>query len=49
MKLVRYGLLGQEKTGVGMGLKSPQYLHTGQVLRLGIDNLGTQTQKTVQA
>ena len=35
--------------GVGMGQKPPQYLRAGQVIHLGIDGLGTQTQKTVQA
>jgi 2,4-didehydro-3-deoxy-L-rhamnonate hydrolase len=35
--------------GVGMGQKPPQYLRAGQTIRLGIDGLGTQTQKTVQA
>ena len=35
--------------GVGMGQKPPVYLRAGQTLHLGIDGLGTQTQKTVQA
>ncbi len=35
--------------GVGMGQKPPQYLRAGQIMHLGIDGLGTQTQKTVQA
>jgi len=35
--------------GVGMGQKPPQYLRAGQTIHLGIDGLGTQTQKTVQA
>jgi 2,4-diketo-3-deoxy-L-fuconate hydrolase len=35
--------------GVGMGQKPPVYLHAGQVIHLGIDGLGTQTQTTVQA
>ena len=35
--------------GVGMGQKPPQYLRAGQVIHLGIDGLGTQTQKTIQA
>ncbi len=35
--------------GVGMGQKPPVYLRAGQTIRLGIDGLGTQTQKTVQA
>jgi 2,4-didehydro-3-deoxy-L-rhamnonate hydrolase len=35
--------------GVGLGQKPPVYLRAGQTMRLGIDGLGTQTQKTVQA
>lgn len=35
--------------GVGMGQKPPVYLRAGQTIHLGIDGLGTQTQKTVQA
>jgi 2,4-diketo-3-deoxy-L-fuconate hydrolase len=35
--------------GVGMGQKPPVYLRAGQVIHLGIDGLGTQTQSTVQA
>jgi 2,4-didehydro-3-deoxy-L-rhamnonate hydrolase len=35
--------------GVGMGQKPPVYLHDGQIMRLGIDGLGTQTQLVVQA
>jgi 2,4-diketo-3-deoxy-L-fuconate hydrolase len=35
--------------GVGMGQKPPQYLRAGQTIHLGIDGLGTQTQKTVEA
>ncbi len=35
--------------GVGMGQKPPLYLRGGQVIHLGIDGLGTQTQTTVQA
>lgn len=35
--------------GVGMGQKPPVYLRAGQVIRLGIEGLGTQTQTTVQA
>jgi 2,4-diketo-3-deoxy-L-fuconate hydrolase len=35
--------------GVGMGQKPPVYLRAGQVIHLGIDGLGTQTQATVQA
>lgn len=36
--------------GVGMGVKpEPVYLKAGQTMRLGIDGLGEQTQKVVQA
>jgi 2,4-diketo-3-deoxy-L-fuconate hydrolase len=35
--------------GVGMGQKPPVYLRAGQVIHLGIDGLGTQTQITIQA
>ncbi|GAB4518591.1 MAG: fumarylacetoacetate hydrolase family protein [Roseibium sp.] len=35
--------------GVGMGQKPPVYLKGGEVMRLGIDGLGTQTQKVVKA
>lgn len=35
--------------GVGMGQKPPVYLRAGQTMRLGIDGLGTQTQRVVQA
>ena len=36
--------------GVGMGKKpEPIYLKAGQTMHLGIEGLGTQTQKTVQA
>lgn len=35
--------------GVGMGQKPPVYLRAGQVIHLGIEGLGTQTQTTVQA
>lgn len=35
--------------GVGLGQKPPVYLHAGQIMRLGIDGLGEQRQKTVQA
>jgi 2-keto-4-pentenoate hydratase/2-oxohepta-3-ene-1,7-dioic acid hydratase in catechol pathway len=35
--------------GVGMGQKPPVYLKTGQTMRLGIEGLGEQTQKTVAA
>lgn len=34
--------------GVGMGKKPPHYLNGGEVVRLGIDRLGTQTQKVVR-
>lgn len=30
--------------GVGMGMKPPVFLRAGQIMRLGIDGLGTQTQ-----
>lgn len=33
--------------GVGLGLKPPVYLRAGQVVRLGIDGLGIQTQRVV--
>lgn len=35
--------------GVGMGQKPPVYLKGGEVMRLGIDKLGTQTQNVVRA
>ena len=35
--------------GVGMGQRPPVYLHAGQEIRLGIEGLGEQRQKTVQA
>ncbi len=35
--------------GVGLGQNPPVYLKQGQVVKLGIDNLGTQTQKVVNA
>jgi 2,4-diketo-3-deoxy-L-fuconate hydrolase len=35
--------------GVGMGQKPPVFLRAGQTMHLGIDGLGTQTQKVVQA
>lgn len=35
--------------GVGMGQKPPVYLRAGQTMRLGIEGLGTQTQRLVQA
>ena len=33
--------------GVGLGFNPPQYLNAGDVIELGIDNLGTSTQKAV--
>jgi 2,4-diketo-3-deoxy-L-fuconate hydrolase len=33
--------------GVGMGMKPPRFLKAGDVVRLGIDGLGEQTQKVV--
>jgi len=33
--------------GVGLGQKPPVYLRAGQVVRLGIDGLGVQTQRVV--
>ena len=35
--------------GVGLGQKPPVYLRGGEVMRLGIDGLGTQTQKVIRA
>jgi 2,4-diketo-3-deoxy-L-fuconate hydrolase len=35
--------------GVGMGLKPPKYLEAGQTIRLGIERLGEQTQRTIKA
>ncbi|WP_334002729.1 ureidoglycolate lyase [Burkholderia cepacia] len=35
--------------GVGLGQKPPVYLRAGQVITLGIDGLGEQRQRTVQA
>nr|WP_111297766.1 fumarylacetoacetate hydrolase family protein [Paracoccus saliphilus] len=35
--------------GVGMGQKPPVYLRGGQVMRLGIDGLGNQTQRVIGA
>ncbi|WP_343079890.1 fumarylacetoacetate hydrolase family protein [Ostreiculturibacter nitratireducens] len=35
--------------GVGMGHKPPVYLKGGEVMKLGIEGLGTQTQKVVRA
>lgn len=34
--------------GVGMGKKPPRYLNGGEVIRLGIDRLGVQTQRVVR-
>ncbi|AMY71894.1 fumarylacetoacetate hydrolase family protein [Frigidibacter mobilis] len=33
--------------GVGMGMRPPRYLKAGEVVRLGIDGLGVQTQRVV--
>jgi 2-keto-4-pentenoate hydratase/2-oxohepta-3-ene-1,7-dioic acid hydratase in catechol pathway len=33
--------------GVGLGMKPPVYLRAGQIVRLGIDGLGVQTQRVV--
>ncbi|WP_043836890.1 fumarylacetoacetate hydrolase family protein [Muricoccus aerilatus] len=33
--------------GVGLGMKPPVYLRPGQVMRVGIDGLGVQTQRTI--
>jgi len=35
--------------GVGLGLKPPVFLEPGQIMKLGIEGLGTQTQKVVAA
>ena len=35
--------------GVGMGQKPPVFLRAGQTIRLGVQGLGQQTQRTVQA
>ena len=35
--------------GVGMGYKPPVYLRAGQTMRLGVQGLGIQTQRVVQA
>jgi 5-carboxymethyl-2-hydroxymuconate isomerase len=35
--------------GVGMGMKPPRFLQPGDVVTLGIDGLGEQTQKVVRA
>jgi len=34
--------------GVGMGMRPPVYLRPGQVMRVGIDGLGVQTQRVVE-
>ncbi len=34
--------------GVGLGMNPPQYLKTGDVIRLGIDGLGEQRQKVIE-
>jgi 2,4-diketo-3-deoxy-L-fuconate hydrolase len=34
--------------GVGLGMKPPQFLKAGDVVRLGIDGLGEQQQKVVK-
>ncbi len=34
--------------GVGLGQKPPVYLKGGEVMRLGIENLGTQTQRVIR-
>ena len=36
-------------SGVGLGQKPPVYLRPGQIIRLGIENLGEQQQRTVAA
>jgi 2,4-didehydro-3-deoxy-L-rhamnonate hydrolase len=33
--------------GVGIGMKPPRYLHGGEIVKLGIEGLGVQTQKFV--
>lgn len=33
--------------GVGLGMKPPRYLKVGQTMRLGVEGLGEQTQRTV--
>ena len=35
--------------GVGMGMKPQLFLKAGDVMKLGIEGLGEQTQKTIQA
>jgi 2-keto-4-pentenoate hydratase/2-oxohepta-3-ene-1,7-dioic acid hydratase in catechol pathway len=34
-------------SGVGMGMKPPTYLRPGQTVRLGLEGLGEQQQRTV--
>lgn len=34
--------------GVGLGKKPPLYLHAGQVMRLGVEGLGIQTQRVIK-
>ena len=34
--------------GVGLGMKPPQFLKAGDVVRLGVDGLGEQQQKVVK-
>jgi len=34
--------------GVGLGMKPPQFLKPGDVMRLGIDGLGVQQQRVVR-
>jgi 2-keto-4-pentenoate hydratase/2-oxohepta-3-ene-1,7-dioic acid hydratase in catechol pathway len=34
--------------GVGLGMKTPQFLKEGDVVRLGMDGLGEQKQKIVK-
>ena len=36
-------------TGVGMGMNPQVFLKAGDVMKLGIEGLGEQTQKTIQA
>jgi len=35
--------------GVGLGMKPPRFLRAGQTMRLGVEGLGEQTQRTVAA
>ncbi|RZJ03191.1 MAG: 2-hydroxyhepta-2,4-diene-1,7-dioate isomerase, partial [Rubrivivax sp.] len=34
--------------GVGLGFKPPRYLKAGDTVQLGIDGLGTQSQRVVR-